>query len=198
MRQRLGEELRRVQRETGTTSIYVTHDQEEAFLLSDKVVVMNDGVICQSGSPDVLYANPTDLFVAQFLGDTNRFEGVVKQRSTDGSVVVDIGGSIATCLWGVNSDRVPRTANEGETVTCVVRPESLLVQTESDTKGLCRFGDATVEDFLYLGNRHRLVVRWRDSQLLVDIDREDQVPVVGARISVASRERTIVALPNIE
>lgn len=195
LRQRLGEELRRVQRETGTTSIYVTHDQEEAFLLSDKVVVMNGGMIRQSGPPPVLYESPSDLFVAQFLGDTNRFEGVVTQGYPD-RAVVDIGGSAVTCSWNANSDDAARVAKAGDIVTCVLRPESLVIQAEPDARGLCQLGNAEVEDSLYMGNRHRLIVRWRGSQLLVDINRGGRVPEVGARVSVASRDGAMVALPK--
>src|SRR3954451_2012217 len=84
LRQTLGAELRRIQQETSITAIYVTHDQEEAFLLSDTVVVMNDGAVHQNGAPADFYGRPADLFVATFLGDTNVLRGPVSR--TDGGM----------------------------------------------------------------------------------------------------------------
>jgi multiple sugar transport system ATP-binding protein len=74
------EEIRRIQRETGITTIFVTHDQEEAMSISDQIVVMKLGVVQQIGAPQEVYDNPTNLFVAKFLGTPpiNVFEGVVK------------------------------------------------------------------------------------------------------------------------
>jgi ABC-type Fe3+/spermidine/putrescine transport system ATPase subunit len=86
LRQQLGREIRRVQRETGITTIYVTHDQEEAFTMSDRVVVMNHGEIRQIGTPEDVYARPSDSFVANFVGEVNLWPVTVD----------DVGAPIAT------------------------------------------------------------------------------------------------------
>ncbi|MCI8727394.1 MAG: ABC transporter ATP-binding protein [Hungatella sp.] len=77
------EEIRRIQRETGITTIFVTHDQEEAMSISDMIVVMNAGVVMQTGNPQEVYDNPANLFVARFLGTppVNVFHGTVKNQS---------------------------------------------------------------------------------------------------------------------
>ncbi|HEY2642393.1 MAG TPA: ABC transporter ATP-binding protein, partial [Galbitalea sp.] len=77
LRQQLGGELRRILREAAVTTIYVTHDQEEAFILSDRVAVMSRGRIRQVGTPVQIYTRPVDMFVANFVGETNTFTGRV-------------------------------------------------------------------------------------------------------------------------
>ena len=77
LRRNLQIEMRQLQRKLGITTIYVTHDQEEAFTMSDRIVVMNDGQILQVGEPTTLYESPANAFVADFVGDVNRFEGIV-------------------------------------------------------------------------------------------------------------------------
>ena len=77
LRQQLGADLRWIQKQAGTTAVYVTHDQEEAFILSDHVVVMDKGVVLQQDRPEQVYARPTSLFVAGFLGETNFVRGTV-------------------------------------------------------------------------------------------------------------------------
>ncbi|MBQ0041855.1 MAG: ABC transporter ATP-binding protein [Lachnospiraceae bacterium] len=91
------EEIRRIQRETGITTIFVTHDQEEAMSISDSIVVMKDGVLQQIGRPQDVYDNPVNLFVAKFLGTPaiNTFEGEVKGEKLylDGTAVLDTPGA---------------------------------------------------------------------------------------------------------
>lgn len=193
LRQRLGAQLRRVQRETGTTSIYVTHDQEEAFMLSDQVVVFNGGVVHQAGPPRMLYERPSNLFVAQFVGDTNQFEGTLTQANPHGGAV-DIMGHTVTCSWGSDSSNMGSTREVGKMVTCVVRPENLAIQAESAMTGFCPLGDAEVEDLIYMGNHYRLVAKWQSTKLLLDTNFDDRIPEIGERIAVASRDRAVVVL----
>jgi ABC-type Fe3+/spermidine/putrescine transport system ATPase subunit len=77
LRQQLGFELRKLQRELGITTVYVTHDQEEAFTLSNRIAVMHQGAIVQLGAPDQVYRHPVNSFVAHFVGELNDFEGTV-------------------------------------------------------------------------------------------------------------------------
>ncbi len=197
LRQHLGQELRRVQREMGTTSIYVTHDQEEAFVLSDKVIVMGGGIVHQAGPPDDLYDRPADLFVAQFLGDTNRFQGHIRGVEST-AVSVDIAGRDVTCAWHAGNASTDRDPMPGQPVTCVLRPENLVVMQAGDSSNpqLCELGAAEVHDRIYMGSRYRLIVQWQDSTLLIDTDREARVSQIGDTISIASRRGAMVALPN--
>ncbi|HEY1176914.1 MAG TPA: ABC transporter ATP-binding protein, partial [Phytomonospora sp.] len=114
-------ELRRLQRELGYTTILVTHDQEEALSLADRVVVMNDGVVCQVGTPDEIYDDPRSLFVARFVGEPamNLLPGVA-----DGEGGVRLSDTI-TVAGGAR-------AESGREVLLGVRPEDLAVGEPAD------------------------------------------------------------------
>lgn len=112
-------EIRRLQKETGITAIYVTHDQAEAFALSDRVVVMSNGEIQQIGTPQELYFRARNAFVANFIGQTNLLRAPVREAG-HGYVVVDVGGSPL---------RLETTgeASRGGEVVFNVRPERVAV-----------------------------------------------------------------------
>jgi spermidine/putrescine transport system ATP-binding protein len=92
LRQEMQVELREIQRETGVTTIFVTHDQEEALTLSDRIAIINEGRLVQIGAPVEIYERPLSLFAAQFLGDANVLRGTVIDRSTlrlaDGTLII--------------------------------------------------------------------------------------------------------------
>ena len=121
IRKHLREQIRAIQRELGLTTIFVTHDQEEALVMSDRMAVLDGGKVCQCGSPSELYENPNSRFVANFIGVSNLFEGV---RSGQHSVRVN-GQEL-----NVETDAplVP-----GQPVAVVVRPERLQVLGEGET-----------------------------------------------------------------
>ena len=118
LRQQPQLELRRLQREVGITTVYVTHDQEEAFTMSDQIAVMGQGELHQLGAPEQVYRNPSDAFVADFVGDLNYFEGELT-RSTEGYPILRTGSGLTI--------RVSARASvaTGELVGCGIRPESL-------------------------------------------------------------------------
>ena len=111
-------ELKDIQRRTGKTFFFVTHDQDEALIMSDRIVVMNAGRVEQSGTPEDLYLHPQSRFVAEFIGETNLFEGRVQAVEVDG-VVIDWRG---ICLRGTARDHKPA---EGQVVTAALRPERI-------------------------------------------------------------------------
>ncbi|HEV3473323.1 MAG TPA: ABC transporter ATP-binding protein [Actinomycetota bacterium] len=117
LRKAMQQELKKLQERVGITFIYVTHDQEEALTLSDRIAVMNEGRILQEGAPSEIYERPRTRFVADFIGQTNLFEGTVE---ADGEVVSvrDTSGLVIRCA-PVNFARV------GETVAVAVRPEKI-------------------------------------------------------------------------
>jgi spermidine/putrescine ABC transporter ATP-binding subunit len=124
LRQQMQIELKQIQREVGITTVFVTHDQEEALTLSDRVAIFNEGKVVQAGRPLEVYERPATAFAANFLGDANFFEGRVSER-----------GRIAT-EWGMllTEDALPAI---GQTVICAVRPEkiSLMPATAPATPG---------------------------------------------------------------
>ncbi len=111
LRNALKKEIRRIQRETGVTAIYVTHDQEEALSISDRVAVMSRGKIEQIGRPVEIYMHPETEFVARFVGEINMLDGIVK------------GGSIETPVGSIPAGT---DFSEGEIVKILIRPENLL------------------------------------------------------------------------
>jgi len=113
-------ELRQIQRELGITSILVTHDQEEALTMSDRVAVMSQGVIVQQGAPTEVYDTPRTRFVAEFLGTANVFAGTVLEASDPGwAVALDGGGQGVTRAVG--------HCSPGQRVLLAVRPERLRI-----------------------------------------------------------------------
>ncbi|QEI04745.1 ABC transporter ATP-binding protein [Pigmentiphaga aceris] len=116
LRGQLQDEIKRLHRELGTTLVYVTHDQEEALNLSDRVCLMSGGKIAQHGTPDELYFEPASEFVADFVGESNLFKG---KLGADGVVTTDTG--LAIKVQG------PKGHAAGAQVKVLVRPEKVCV-----------------------------------------------------------------------
>ena len=127
LRRQLQVELKRVQLEVGITFVYVTHDQEEALALSDRIAVMRAGRVEQLGTPEELYDRPGSRFVADFIGTTNIIAGTVASRDSGVAVVLLDGGE--RCL-------APDVRAVGDAVELAVRPEVLrLVPDDGDAEG---------------------------------------------------------------
>ena len=118
LRKQLQSELKDVQRRVGITFAYVTHDQEEAFSMSDRVAVMNEGVLEQEGPPEEVYRRPATLFVAEFVGLANRLAGTVAGSSAEGYAVRLADGATAAAAG-------PEGLAEGDEVSLIVRPENM-------------------------------------------------------------------------
>ena len=145
LRRQMQLELKRIQTEVGITFIHVTHDQEEAMTMADTIAVMNGGRIEQMGAPADLYENPMTTFVANFLGQSNFFDGEIVERA-GGYAVVDVRGQRV----GVPESRV-HTA--GNSVHVGVRPEKLRIQFLDDAQvadGENRL-EATITDSSFIG-----------------------------------------------
>jgi ABC-type Fe3+/spermidine/putrescine transport system ATPase subunit len=117
LRQRLQIELSQIHRDVGTTFVYVTHDQEEAMSMADRIAVMNDGRVEQLGSPEEVYRRPASRFVADFIGDSNFFAATV-------------AGEVAALSDG---SRVPCEAGRTGAATLMVRPEAIRLAGGEDT-----------------------------------------------------------------
>jgi len=167
-------EIRRIQRELGITTIYVTHDQEEALSLSDRVVVMNAGKIEQVGAPYEIYNYPATPFVASFVGTLNQMR----------CKVVDAARGLLEYAGQRFTTSAPVGAGEHE-VTVMLRPEQLhlgAVEGENQITG-------TVENIAFLGSIIRLMIRVKETMLTVDVlnKRGQALPKV--------KEDTIVSFP---
>lgn len=143
LRKEMQLELMWIQKEVGITFIFVTHDQEEALTMSDKIVVMNDGNIMQVGSPDEIYDHPANEFVARFIGSTNMIDGVV---ADEGTVIFE-------------DKRFPCSTegfSKGEKVDVVIRPEHLDVVPREN--GMLK---GVVKSHIFKGVHHDMVVETR-------------------------------------
>ena len=158
LRQVMQFELKRIQRETGTTFVLVTHDQEEALSMSDRIAVMSQGRIEQIGSPGEIYCTPATMFVAGFIGTANML------RAT----VVDITGATATVALAdgtrTRTNRMQSGVEVGKAVTVMLRPESMhLTSTRPDGPSVA----VTVSDATFQGAHTRLALRTDDGAMLL-------------------------------
>jgi putative spermidine/putrescine transport system ATP-binding protein len=167
VRVQLREEIRRIQKELGITTLYVTHDQEEALSVSDRVVVLSQGQIEQEGPPAEIYGNPRTAFVAAFIGTMNRIEAIV---STAQAGVVEVAGS------SFSVDAV-RDWPHGKRVLVLIRPEAIELEPWSsnghspDGQPLSRNNAlaGTVRAHTFLGAITRLDVDSPVGSLMVDV-----------------------------
>lgn len=154
-------ELKQLNREVGATFVYVTHDQEEALTMSDRIAVMNEGRILQLGTPDEIYERPRSRFVADFIGQTNFLE--VDVTGSGGPLVdVNLGGS------GPLQARAPDGVAATGRMTLAVRPEKISLLADlpgSEVPGWDRL-DGTLEEIVYVGTHTQYLLRLPGGQML--------------------------------
>jgi spermidine/putrescine transport system ATP-binding protein len=154
LRKEMQLELKTLQREVGITFIYVTHDQEEALTMSDRIAVMSKGVVLQIGAPQEIYERPASKYVADFIGETNFIDGVI--RAQDGSVVeVELEGTGTVCVESSHS------FTNGQEVSVALRPEKLRLNTHIENGNNLR---GHVEDVIYIGTDTHYGVRFAGGQ----------------------------------
>jgi putative spermidine/putrescine transport system ATP-binding protein len=149
LRDSLQLEIKRIHGELGTTFVYVTHDQDEALVLSDRIAVFNDARIEQVGTPTELYERPESVFVARFLGESSIVSGTVTDEHT-----VDVGGRRIVTGRGDSA--------RGATVSVVVRPERIRLVTGESEPAAVNALPGTVIQEIYLGNSRKVEVRLAD------------------------------------
>jgi spermidine/putrescine ABC transporter ATP-binding subunit len=149
LRETMQVELRQLQQRLGITTVIVTHDQEEALTLADRIVIMRGGRLEQVGTPEEIYARPVSRFVAGFIGASNFLRGHVAGRDGDETLVTIAGGSRLT---------VPGSPPDGE-VTLVVRPEAIELVACVAAGGHVNAVAATVEQMVYRGGLTHIYLR---------------------------------------
>jgi iron(III) transport system ATP-binding protein len=174
LREQMRIELVRLQQEVGITSVYVTHDQAEALVMSDRVVVMDKGVIQQIGDPQAIYARPANTFVANFIGVANLMEGVLRGRS----------GDLCEIEIPLGPDRAPlhvraaggEGAVTGDPLFLSLRPEDLSLHIERpDASDGGNLFEGEVIDTVYLGNFLECRVGVGDHEVGIQIDHFEQL-----------------------
>jgi spermidine/putrescine transport system ATP-binding protein len=176
LRRQMQVELKEIQREVGITFVYVTHDQEEALSMSDRIAVMHDGRVIQCGAPEDVYERPSESFVADFIGISNLIEGTAQ----DGGVVrIGNGTEVPAPL--------PDDCAAGDLVRIAVRPEKIaLDELEEGMVAL----EGTVEQRVYLGMTTQVTVSVGNGARLVALEkltyraRADERWEPGARVRV--------------
>ncbi len=150
LREQMRTELVRLQHEVGITSIYVTHDQSEALVMSDRIVVMDKAVIQQIGDPETIYAQPANAFVANFIGVANLMQGVKLGREGKATVIeIALGDGLQPLrLKAVGAEH----AASGQSLFLSVRPEDFALATAPPPASVTNGFEGQVIDTIYLGN----------------------------------------------
>lgn len=157
LRDKMRMEIKRIQKRLQTTTIYVTHDQEEALALSDRIAVIRHGVIEQVGTPEELYKHPKKLFIASFIGESNMLAGTILQIGHDYAVVVMDSG--AKFKIPMNDGLIPR-----QRVKISIRPENINLSTDKDN----RFSGQVMESS-FMGTTRRITVNVNGTPLKICI-----------------------------
>jgi spermidine/putrescine transport system ATP-binding protein len=194
LRKQLQVELKRIQRDVGITFVYVTHDQEEALTMSDRIAVINRGVVEQVADPETVYERPATTFVAGFIGVSNLMPGeVISANGAGARLRLDAGPTV----------RTPQAAGTaaGERAHAVVRPEKLVLTSGGEENPDDRPSvEGQVESSLYLGTATQMVVRLGDDTRMTvlvpnaDAEARKDLPAAGdsARLSWSDENIHIV------
>ncbi len=183
-------ELKHLHARLGVTVIYVTHDQEEALTLSDRIAVMSRGRIEQLGEPLELYEAPRTRFVAEFIGESNLLEGAVAAAAG--------GGLVLVTRSGLRLPIRPGSVRAGDAATLLLRPEKIAIATEGD-HGDPLAVEGEIAEAIYLGEATRYVVRTAGGQAFM-VKQQNLSPAgalkVGARVALRWDPDAAVAQPR--
>ncbi|MDD3310586.1 spermidine/putrescine ABC transporter ATP-binding protein PotA [Pseudodesulfovibrio sp.] len=201
LRKQMQKELKELQRTLGITFVLVTHDQEEAFTMSDRVVVMNHGRIEQAGTPREIYEEPANLYVARFVGDINVLDGVIAEAGS--------GGYRATVEGVTVFLKTARPFAVGESVHVMLRPEDFRVEVMRDLQDYPELAEkfskvlltGTVDRTFYKGATYDVEISLDDGKHILasqffDEDAETLYFHPGDRVAVGWFEGWEVVLPH--
>ena len=173
LRKQMQGELKALQRRLGITFIYVTHDQEEALTMSDRIAVMNRGRLEQVGTPEEVYNHPETKFVADFIGESNIIEGYVEDMTEDSIEVTMESGKAVIPETGYRME---------EMVYLCIRPENLKISTEQ--KEGFRFR-GQVREHIFIGSTNKTMIEMPNGQMLKSVTpAEDELVPVGTTVNV--------------
>lgn len=184
LRKEMQLELRALHRRLGGTFIYVTHDQEEALVMSNRVVIMRSGRIVQDGTPQDVYRHPQNRFVAEFIGETN----LLAAQATETTISVrklDL--------------RIPNESSITGDVSLSIRPEHLRLDEQAGAnKGVRLSVGGDLLDSIFLGSLYRHLVRLADGSILTveELATEDRDDAIGSRVAVSWSPSDMAILPG--
>nr|WP_252724460.1 spermidine/putrescine ABC transporter ATP-binding protein PotA [Vibrio hepatarius] len=193
LRKQMQVELKQLQRQLGITFIFVTHDQEEALSMSDRILVLRDGVIEQDGSPKEIYEEPKNLFVARFIGEINVFEATMIERLDQNRILATIEG-IDSIVYHDKS-----TTHKGDKLKVLLRPEDLRLEEicESEQKGIVghiierTYKGMTLDSIVQLASGMRVMVSEFFNEDDPDVDHS-----LGQKVAVTWVENWEVVLDD--
>ncbi|MBR4421216.1 MAG: ABC transporter ATP-binding protein [Erysipelotrichaceae bacterium] len=173
--------IKQIQNEVGITTVYVTHDQEEAMAVSDRIAVMNNGDIQQIGTPKILYQRPANLFVATFIGHTNVIDGELKIE--DDKAYLYLPGN-----YKVRMDTIRKDEMKDQKVKASIRPEELVVDV-NNKDGI----KAVIDDAVFLGLNTHYFVHFEDGETaeIVQESKIDSIIEKGTEIRLGVKTEKI-------
>lgn len=173
--------IKQIQNEVGITTVYVTHDQEEAMAVSDRIAVMNNGDIQQIGTPKILYQRPANLFVATFIGHTNVIDGELKIEN--GDAYLYLPGN-----YKVKMDTIRKEEMKDQPVKASIRPEELVVDI-NNKDGI----KAVIDDAVFLGLNTHYFVHFEDGETaeIVQESKIDSIIEKGTEIRLGVKTEKI-------
>ena len=171
LRQSMQLELKNIQNELGIAFIFVTHDQEEALTMSDKVVVMNHGKIVQIGTPTEIYDNPTNEFTAQFIGESNFFTGKIDDIKS----ILTIKTTCSNTIYLKNFDK--SKIFKEKNIDVFIRPEELLLESDQFTEKY--FIECIVKQIVFLGTDFKILCDIGNNKIIHSVIRDAHRSNIG-------------------
>ncbi|WP_413376847.1 ABC transporter ATP-binding protein [Alkalihalobacillus sp. 1P02AB] len=172
--------IRRIQQDVGITTIFVTHDQEEAMSMADRVAVMKDGEIIQNATPTELYSHPVNPFVADFVGSSNLFQGTIVERTTTGSVI-QVDGFVLRSSF----------SKEANDMNVLIRPEGMNVYHKDTETNHVNIIEGQVLMHTYLGPNIRYDVKVGEHEVGIE-----KIYVPGERVLTNGEDVKVTVDPE--
>ena len=185
LRKQMQFELKRLQKKLGITFIYVTHDQEEALTMSDRIAIMYEGSLQQIGTSKEIYESPATKFVADFIGESNIFYGVVKKTSEETATVILEGGNITLASNNVTDTQI---------VYVSVRPENIKLSV-IPVEGFSLVG--IVKEHVYIGNTNKTIISLADG-MEIKMNQATNMPLIeeGKTVYIHWEKEDAVVIPS--
>lgn len=186
LRVTMREEIRKIQQSLNLTTIFVTHDQEEAISMSDRIVVMNEGRVEQIGTPTAIYEKPATLFIARFIGYINLINGKIESIRNN---ILKISTGIGDL---VNTNQDLTEMNAGDEITVVIRPEAASVAKELSVEQKNTF-TGSIRSFTYIGSivRYNIAVKGLEEPIIIDVSNPEGKGIYksGEQVNITMPER---------
>jgi iron(III) transport system ATP-binding protein len=182
LRRQVREDIREIQQKLGVTTIYVTHDQEEALAISDKVIVMNKAVIAQQGSPKDLYNFPKNKFVANFIGDANDVSAEIINKQSD----------TYELKLAEMSVKIKSNQDLNGKVTLALRPEKIKIERNNDNNCI----HATIKNASFVGSSYQYILNSKIGNLYVVSGDTNDVFKVGEEVFLSINAKDIKILSD--